>query len=117
MKLKCGSRPRRFFRCANVKKDKDTQSEGNRSRPGNKCKGKDQTIAARGYRDLDAPNRYGACCEELEAPATEKQDETGPKTGKCEQVEQMNQLSCSAPFGSYSCRPLKVGVMTCCCAK
>ena len=27
-------------------------------------------------------------------------------TGKCEQVEQMNQLSCSAPFGSCSCSPL-----------
>lgn len=38
-------------------------------------------------------------------------------TGKCEQVEQMNQLSCSAPFGSCSCSPLKDGVMTCCCAK
>ena len=112
VKLKCGLGDDGVFRCVNVKKK---QNEGNPPRPGKKCKGPND--CGPGYRDLDAPNRYGACCEEVDAPAKGKEDETGPKTGKCQQVEQMNQLSCSAPFGSYSCGPLKDGVMTCCCVK
>ena len=36
-------------------------------------------------------------------------------TGKCQQVEQMNQLSCSAPFGSLAA--VRSRTLTCCCAK
>ncbi len=128
VKLKCGFNDNGQFVCKNVKKKKhhdndgDSSSEKHKKSKGNICEGPNDCGA--GYRDLDTPSKYGACCEEVKDQTPEQEPKKEPtkepdvpKSGKCMQVEKMSDLSCSAPFDAYSCGPLENGVMTCCCVK
>ncbi len=115
VKLKCGIKEDGSFVCKNTKKTKNGEHDDPKSSgKANKCEGKNDCGA--GYRDLDVPNKYGACCE-AKKDAEDTKDTGGAKTGKCMKVEKMSDLSCSAPFDAYSCGPAENGVMNCCCVK
>lgn len=111
VKLKCKVVEGKFI-CFNQKKT--TQ---------NKCAGPNS--CGPGYRDLEQPNRYGACCEEVKGSGSggssgSQQGNSGgnqPTSGGCRTVQSMGQMSCRAPFGAMSCGPMQNGQMTCCCVK
>ena len=115
-KLKCGFNESGKFICKNVNKKNSSshQNDSGSSGQSNKCAGKND--CGSGYRDLDQPNRYGACCEEIKE--TEEPKKTNePTTGQCLQVEKMSEMNCKAPFDALSCGALENGVMRCCCVK
>ncbi len=122
-KLKCGIREDGSFGCKKVDtKDHDKGSGGNKdknqgsnSSGAAKCRGKNHCPA--GYRDLDFPNKYGACCEQIPGSGSSSQEPDKPKTGGCRAVEKMSEMSCSPPFDAISCGPQQNGKMTCCCVK
>lgn len=109
VEIKCGKTDDGRFVCQNVKKSKK-----------NKCAGPND--CGKGYRDLEKPNRYGACCEQIKGGSDggapdEKPKNDAPQSGACRQVEQMSQMSCRPPFDAISCGPVQNGKMTCCCVK
>lgn len=122
-KIKCGIGEDGSFGCKKVDKkdrDKGSGSDRNRDRGSNssgaaKCRGKNHCPA--GYRDLDFPNKYGACCEQIPKSGSSPQEPDKPKTGGCRAVERMSEMNCSPPFDAISCGPLQNGKMTCCCVK
>lgn len=98
-KLKCGVFKDGSFGCKNVDKNKDNDGSGDNNKhkdegkgndkgkdkqqddkagKGNKCRGKND--CGPGFRDLDFPNKYGACCE---AKSGSQKDEDKPKGNKC----------------------------------
>lgn len=92
----------------------------------NKCAGPNS--CGSGYRDLEQPNKYGACCEQIKGGSSggsggsggSQQGNSGgnqPTSGGCRTVQSMGQMSCRAPFGAMSCGPVQNGQMTCCCVK
>ena len=110
VKLKCGLTKDGTFVCKNDKKHKNKPKTGDgeassndeqkSSKKTNKCEGPND--CGPGYRDLDAPNRYGACCEEIKDEAKDNPPD-GPKSGTCQQVEAQNEMNCTAPFDVHSC--------------
>lgn len=113
VKLKCGFQPNGKFACKNVPDTNKGNNQGSGSGAA-KCRGKNSCPP--GYRDLDFPNKYGACCEQVAVPAKPQTPQT-PTSGGCRAVEKMSQMSCSPPFSALSCGPLQNGRMTCCCVK
>jgi hypothetical protein len=119
VKYKCGIDSDGSFGCKKVEKknkNKDKHENKNEKSSGaGKCRGKND--CGSGYRDLDFPNKYGACCERIAAPSKTEEPEK-PKSGGCRSVERMNEMSCSPPFAAMSCgAPQQNGKMTCCCVK
>lgn len=110
VKYKCGIDADGSFGCKNVQKtDENEKSSG-----ATKCRGKNDCPA--GYRDLDFPNKHGACCERTSSPSKTQEPEE-PKTGGCRSIEKMSEMSCKPPFDAMSCGPQQNGKMTCCCVK
>ena len=60
-KLRCGVNEDGDFVCTTKPKNNDGGNGGGGG--GNKCAGKNN--CGSGYRDLDSPNKYGACCEQI----------------------------------------------------
>jgi len=130
VKLKCGLNEDGDFFCKNVKKHKhhdDDDNEagehqgkhekhGKHSNKENICEGPNECPA--GYRDLEKPSKYGACCEEIKDgdKAEQKNDarEEPQKSSGCHQVANMQEMNCA---GAISCSARENGVMTCCCTK
>ena len=111
VKYRCGIDSDGSFGCKKIeKKNKNEKSSG-----AGKCRGKND--CGPGYRDLERPNKYGACCEIIASPSKAEEPEK-PKTGGCRSVEKMSEMSCTPPFGAMSCGSQQAnGKMTCCCVK
>ena len=127
VKLKCGLNEDGRFFCKNVKRKmkqvggdgEDHKKHGKKSKKVLNCEGPND--CGPGYRDLESPSKYGACCELIKDDEPKKEEKAkqpdAPKTGACKQVENAQEMNCKPPFDAISCSAVENGVMTCCCVK
>jgi hypothetical protein len=145
VKLKCGLNEDGRFFCKDVKKkkkhdddgggdnDKDHKKHGKKSKKVLNCEGPND--CGPGYRDLETPGKYGACCELIKDDTTDKAGNGGkvenapspppPEEDNdrkdlpaaCRLVENSQEMNCKAPLDAISCSAIENGKMTCCCVK
>lgn len=157
-KLKCGFNDNDKFFCKNVKKkkhhdddvghhdkkkhhhdDDDDDNDGDHKKSDKdskkvlNCEGPND--CGPGYRDLEKPSQYGACCELIKddttdeggdggkvenappPPPPEQDNDRNDLPAACRLVENAQEMDCKAPLDAISCSAVENGKMTCCCVK